>query len=583
MKAVIYARFSSDKQNEASIEGQLRECMQYAEYNGMQVIGNYIDRAFSAKTDHRPEFQHMIKDSYKNLFDIVLVWKLDRFSRDRYDSAHYKRILKKNGVRVISATEAISESPEGILLESLLEGCAEYYSAELAVKVRRGMTENALKAKANGVRAPFGYYIDGDDKYQIDETLAPIVKEIYSLYLEGKRVKDIAKLMNARGIKNRGYDMNYNSVFRILTNRKYIGEYKFGDILLPDAIPAIIDKNTFDDVQQRLKHNQKAPAMHRSEDDYLLTTRLFCGKCGAMMVGEIGTSHTQSKYRYYKCNQAKKHKCDKKAVKKDWIEDLVIEEILSLISNDEVIEELSDRIYEMQTEESAAVTVVKNQLSEIEKKLNNLAEAIAQGVFSSTTKKLLDDLEEQKSNLEVELFQTQINHPVLTKEQIQFALYSYRKLDLSSQEGKQQLIDGFVNSIFLYDDRFLITFNYKGQSKTVTFEQVNSSSLTSKGSPFGYTKKERRQTLLFCVFFRFFGLFRVFFAKKILFILFDIRAERELNPALFSPLFGFLKKYFFAARKTKRIFHFLSIHYGISNRRSPSSMMFFCLSLHTAF
>lgn len=469
MKAVIYARFSSDKQNEASIEGQLRECMQYAEYNGMQVIGNYIDRAFSAKTDHRPEFQRMIKDSYKNLFDIVLVWKLDRFSRDRYDSAHYKRILKKNGVRVISATEAISESPEGILLESLLEGCAEYYSAELAVKVRRGMTENALKAKANGVRAPFGYYIDVDDKYQIDETLAPIVKEIYSLYLEGKRVKDIAKLMNARGIKNCGYDMNYNSVFRILTNRKYIGEYKFGDILLPDAIPAIIDKNTFDDVQQRLKHNKKVPAMHRSEDDYLLTTRLFCGKCGAMMVGEIGTSHTQSKYRYYKCNQAKKHKCDKKAVKKDWIEDLVIEE-------------LSVRIYKMQTEENAAVAVVKNQLSEVEKKLNNLAEAIAQGVFSSTTKKLLDDLEEQKSNLEVELFKTQINHPVLTKEQIQFALYSYRKLDLSLQEEKQQLIDGFVNSIFLYD-RFLITFNYKGQSKTVTFEQVNSSSLTSKGSP----------------------------------------------------------------------------------------------------
>lgn len=514
MKAVIYARFSSDKQNEASIEGQLRECVQYAEYNGMQVIGNYIDRAFSAKTDHRPEFQHMIKDSFKNLFDIVLVWKLDRFSRDRYDSAHYKRILKKNGVRVISATEAISESPEGILLESLLEGCAEYYSAELAVKVRRGMTENALKAKANGVRAPFGYYIDGDDKYQIDETLAPIVKEIYSLYLEGKRVKDIAKLMNARGIKNRGYDMNYNSVFRILTNRKYIGEYKFGDILLPDAIPAIIDKDTFDDVQQRLKNNKKAPAKHRSEDNYLLTTRLFCGKCGAMMVGEIGTSHTQSKYRYYKCNQAKKHKCDKKAVKKDWIEDLVIEEILSLISNDEVIEELSDRIYEMQTEENAAVAVVKNQLSEVEKKLNNLAEAIAQGVFSSTTKKLLDDLEEQKSNLEVELFKTQINHPVLTKEQIQFALYSYRKLDLSSQEGKQQLIDGFVNSIFIYDDRFLITFNYKGQSKTVTFEQVNSSSLTSKGSPNRSNSNFFRVASSFCPFSGSSGSFVVFITIK---------------------------------------------------------------------
>lgn len=489
MKAVIYARFSSDKQNEASIEGQLRECMQYAEFNGIQVIGNYIDRAMSAKTDHRPEFQHMIKDSYKNLFDVVLVWKLDRFARNRYDSAYYKNILKKNGVRLVSIKESISQGADGILLEAILEGYAEYYSAELSEKVKRGMTENALKAKANGVRAPFGYYIDNDDKYQIDESIAPVVKEIYSLYLEGKRVKDIAKLMNARGIKNRGYEMNYNSVFRILTNRKYIGEYKFGDIILPDAMPAIIDVDTFNEVQKRLKNNKKAPAMHRSEDDYLLTTKIFCGKCGAMMTGEIGTSHTQAKYRYYKCNHAKKRKCDKKAVKKDWIEDLVIEEILTLISDDEIVNELSDRIYEMQAEESAAVTVVKNQLAEVERKLNNLAEAIAQGVFSSTTKKLLDELEEQKSNLETELFEVQIKHPVLTKDQILFALYNYRTLDLSSQEGKQRLIDGFVNSIYLYDDRFVITFNYKGRSKTVSFEQLNSSSLTSKGSPNKHTSK----------------------------------------------------------------------------------------------
>ena len=483
MKAVIYARFSSDKQNEASIEGQLRECKQYAEFNGIQVIGNYIDRAMSAKTDHRPEFQHMIKDSYKNLFDVVLVWKLDRFARNRYDSAYYKNILKKNGVRLVSTKESISQGADGILLEAILEGYAEYYSAELSEKVKRGMTENALKAKANGVRAPFGYYIDNDDKYQIDESIAPVVKEIYSLYLEGKRVKDIAKLMNARGIKNRGYDMNYNSVFRILTNRKYIGEYKFGGVVLPGAMPAIIDVDTFNEVQKRLKNNKKAPAMHRSEDDYLLTTKIFCGKCGAMMTGEIGTSHTQAKYRYYKCNHAKKRKCDKKAVKKDWIEDLVIEEILNLISDDEVVNELSDRIYEMQSEESAAVTVVKNQLVEVERKLNNLAEAIAQGAFSTTTKKLLDELEGQKSNLETELFEVQIKHPVLTKDQILFALYNYRTLDLSSQEGKQRLIDGFVNSIYLYDDRFLITFNYKGQSKAVSFEEVNSSSLTSKGSP----------------------------------------------------------------------------------------------------
>ena len=122
MKGVIYARYSSDNQTEASIEGQLRECMEFTERTGIDVIGNYIDRAFSAKSDHRPEFQRMIKDSYKHAFDCIIVWKLDRFSRNRYDSAHYKTLLRKNGVKVISAMESISEGSEGILLESVLEG-----------------------------------------------------------------------------------------------------------------------------------------------------------------------------------------------------------------------------------------------------------------------------------------------------------------------------------------------------------------------------------------------------------------------------------------------------------------------------
>ena len=499
MKAVIYARFSSEKQNEASIEGQLRECMQYAEFNNIQVIGNYIDRAQSAKTDHRPEFQHMIKDSYKHGFDCIIVWKLDRFARNRYDSAYYKNVLKKNGVRVMSAKETISQGAEGILLESLLEGYAEFYSAELSEKVKRGMTENALKAKANGVRAPYGYYVDEQDHYQIDETTAPIVKEIYSLYLGGTRVNDIAKILTSRGVKNRGYSMNYNAVFRILTNRKYIGEYKFGDVIIPNAIPALISVEDFDAVQTKMKVNKKAPAMHRSEDDYLLTTHLFCGKCGAMMTGEIGTSHTDRKYRYYRCNRSKQHKCDKKTVKKDWLEELVIDEILSLISDDEVVKELAKRLYEMQENDDTAFNSIQAQLAEVEKKLKNLAEAIAQGIFSSTTKKMLDELEEQKSNLELELYQAQIKNPVLTQEQIEFGLCNLRKIDISTQEGKQRLIDTFVNSIYLYDDHFVITFNYKGQSKTVTFEQLNSSPLTSKGSPNRSNSNFFRIAFSFCL------------------------------------------------------------------------------------
>ena len=138
MKCIIYARYSSDGQREESIEGQLRECKEFAERHNMTIVATYIDRALSARTDDRPEFQRMIRDSVKKQFDVVLVWKLDRFSRNRFDSATYRAILKRNGVKVVSAKENISDGPEGIILEAMLDGMAEYYSAELSVKVKRG-------------------------------------------------------------------------------------------------------------------------------------------------------------------------------------------------------------------------------------------------------------------------------------------------------------------------------------------------------------------------------------------------------------------------------------------------------------
>ena len=156
MTGVIYARYSSDNQREESIEGQLRECQAFAKKNDITLLEPYIDRALSAKTDNRPNFQKMIKDSAAKKFDIVIVWKLDRFARNRFDSAHYKSVLRKNGVKVVSATEAISEGAEGILLESMLEGMVKYYSAELSEKVVRGLTENALKCKYNGGTLPIG-------------------------------------------------------------------------------------------------------------------------------------------------------------------------------------------------------------------------------------------------------------------------------------------------------------------------------------------------------------------------------------------------------------------------------------------
>ena len=238
MTAVIYARYSSDNQREESIEGQIRECTAYAEKNDITIVKHYIDRAISAKTDNRPQFQQMIKDSDKKLFDIVLVWKLDRFARNRYDSARYKTQLKKNGVKLMSATEIISEGPEGIILESVLEGYAEYYSADLAEKVVRGQTENILKGRCNGGRGTFGYTLDSERKFHIDPLASPFVLESFTKYRDGLTMKEIRDWLNENGIKNPvGGAFTYNSVEHMLKNRRYIGELKFRDVVVPDAIP----------------------------------------------------------------------------------------------------------------------------------------------------------------------------------------------------------------------------------------------------------------------------------------------------------------------------------------------------------
>ena len=234
MTGVIYARYSSDGQREESIEGQLRECKEYAEKNGITVVATYIDRALSARSANRPEFQRMIKDSAKQLFDVVIVWKLDRFARDRYDSAHYKRILRINGVKVVSATEAISEDSTGILLESLLEGYAEFYSVELAEKVKRGMTENALKCKYNGGNIPLGYYIDDELKYQIDNSVSPFILEAFKRYNDGYKQKEIVTWLNESGVRtSRNYPVSIDTVNRILKNRNYIGDYHYNKHIIP--------------------------------------------------------------------------------------------------------------------------------------------------------------------------------------------------------------------------------------------------------------------------------------------------------------------------------------------------------------
>ena len=507
MTAVIYARYSSDNQREESIEGQIRECTAYAEKNGITIVKHYIDRAISAKTDNRPEFQQMIKDSDKKLFDIVLVWKLDRFARNRYDSARYKTQLKKNGVKLMSATEIISEGPEGIILESVLEGYAEYYSADLAEKVVRGQTENILKGRCNGGRGTFGYTLDSERKFHIDPLTSPFVLESFRKYNEGSTMKEIRDWLNENGIKNPvGGAFTYNSVEHMLKNRRYIGELKFRDVVVPDAIPPIIPLELFEDVQEKIAKNKKAPARRKAEDDYLLTTKLFCGYCGALMFGESGTSRTGEVHRYYKCATAKKHKgCKKKTVRKQWLEDLVVNQTMQLVKDDAAMESIIAKVMELQNKENTNIPLYKKQLRDAESGIQNMLNAIQAGILTSSTKERLEQLEETKRELEARIAEEKLAKPKVTEEFIRFWLLRFRKLDMSLKDQRQALVDTFINAIYLYDDKVLITFNYKEGTQTVTFGEAaeaaskgNGSDLDCFTAPENAVKSKDFMAFLFC-------------------------------------------------------------------------------------
>ena len=290
MTAVIYARYSSDNQREESIEGQIRECTAYAEKNGITIVKHYIDRAISAKTDNRPEFQQMIKDSDKKLFD-------------------------------------------------------------------------------------------------------------------------------------------------------------------------------------------------KAEDDYLLTTKLFCGCCGALMFGESGTSRTGEVHRYYKCATAKKKKgCKKKTVRKQWLEDLVVNQTMQLVRDDAAMESIIAKVMELQDRENTNLPLYEKQLRDAESGIQNMLNAIQAGILTSSTKERLEQLEETKRELEARIAEVKLAKPKIKEEFIRFWLLRFRKLDMSLKDQRQALVDTFINSIYLYDDKVLITFNYKEGTQTITFEEAAQAASKGNGS-----------------------------------------------------------------------------------------------------
>lgn len=441
----------------------------------MTIIGEYCDKAISGKTDNRPSFQRLIKDSEKGQFEAVIMYTLDRFARNRYDSAIYKAKLKKNGVRVYYAKQPMPDTPEGIILESVLEGYAEYYSENLSRNIKRGMKENALQCIANGgAGMPLGYTVGEDRRYKIDPVGARIVQEIFQMYADGMSATQIINECNKRGYKTaRGNAFNKNSLRTMLKNDRYIGVYRFADVVVEGGVPPIISRELFDKVQATLKHNYSARARNKAKDDYLLTAKLFCGHCGSSMVGESGTSKSGKLHHYYKCIERKrKHKCNKAVEKKDWMEELVVRFTVQKVLTDENIERIAVKAMEIIEKESADTTYIdglRNELKEVKKKIKNLMTAIEQGIITPSTKERMDELELEKNEIEGRIASEEMKKPLLTKERIMYWLYSFKSGNIDDVEYKRRVIDTLVNSVYVYDEgdkgrRIVFTFNISGQN-----------------------------------------------------------------------------------------------------------------------
>jgi len=496
-KAVIYARFSSHGQKETSVEGQLKVCYDFAKREGYTVVKEYIDRAKTGKeAEKRLQFQKMLNDSSKRQFNFVIVYQLDRFARNKYDSATCKARLKKNDVRVISAMENLSDDASGVLMETILEGMAEYYSLELSQKVRRGLSIAVEKRQHTGGFVPIGYKLTESKHYEIDPITSPIVITTFNMYASGYGLKEIATTITEQYGHKIGNPFNF--VGKILDNPNYQGTYTRGGLYAEDEMPAIVDKDIFQRVKIMRDKKKKTPASGRAYAEYLLTTKLFCGHCGEMMTGTAGTSKSGKVHNYYGCkNSLYKNKatkpCTKKTVKKDLLEDFIISKAREQLT-DERIALIAKAVSEKAQKESNShiIADLKRKLKENAKAVDNLLDAIEKGEHSDLISSRITKKQEERANLEKMLANEEMEKVDLDENEIKFFLHHLRLGNVNDLEYKRALIAIFVNEIHLFDDgRTRIIFNASDRAVEIDYELREEIEMLESGENADNFKGER--------------------------------------------------------------------------------------------
>lgn len=485
MKVVTYTRYSSDNQREESIEAQDRAIELYCKDKGYEIVGKYVDMALTATNDDRPEFQRMIRDSGKGLFNGVVVHKLDRFARNRYDSAIYGRKLQQNSVKVISVLENLDDSPESVILRSVIEGYNEYYSLNLARETMKGLKENAYTARHNGGLPPYGYNVGPDNTYIINEKEAEAVRIAFKLYLEGHGYGEISDTLNKLGYKTKtGKPFGKSGLYDILGNEKYTGVYIYNKrastvkgvkqnrkhkdpdeiIRIDGGMPAIISKKDFDKIRVQREKNKRAAGRFSSVEPYLLSGLVICGKCGGAMTGARSYSGRSKILRVvYECSRRKRDKsCDAKAIRKDLLENYVFEamkkDIFDRKDEASFLEQVQAKLDVGREDNLRQLNHMKAKLEDNLKQSTKIVEAITAGMdpvfFMAKSKKLISEKEDLLRNIsmkEYDIIENRMRVEDVTKQ--------LNKSDLNGD--KEILFKTWIKSVKVNEETIEVIYRYE--------------------------------------------------------------------------------------------------------------------------
>lgn len=458
-RAVIYARYSAGpRQTDQSIEGQVAECTRYAEAHGLTVVDVYADHHVSGKsTEGRDAFLRMVEDAEKGLFDVVIVWKVDRFGRDRRDIAIYKHQLKKSGVSLQYAAEAVPEGPEGILLESLLEGMAEYYSADLKQKVSRGIRESAKKGQWPSGRLPLGYMKDEEKRPVPDPETAPVIHAIFTEYAAGESSAQIARKWAKKGL-----NLNKSTIYRILRNERYLGHWEL--LGVPVEVEPLVSEEEFEAVKKNFKKSRNGSGSAKMR--YVLSGKCICSKCGRVMQGASGHGRGDEIYTYYRCPGRRGSDCDLPWVKAPDLEDLVLNSTREIMLTDEMITDLTKRMMELQEEDAKKSDLprLEKALADVEKRRKNILKAIEAGAYAPELNERLSALSDEADALQVEIRRENIKKPLIPEEFLRQWLESFRSGSILDDDFAEKMAETFLQSVTVYEDHVVVVFNASGEA-----------------------------------------------------------------------------------------------------------------------